>query len=329
MARLNKSLIVLFVALALAGVLLVLVKPPSPATAGGCGGAYEVRPGDTLSAIAGQFGTTVETLTRLNGLRNPNYIRVGQVLCLPGENAPAAPVTAFPRPAPATATPSPLTATPTEPPAALPSKVVIEATYAYTSVSSEKGWTLSPQAGVRLEYSLIASTDAITSLITPAQLLASVSADTPVLLWISRPANAPGYILSVVGREEVITEALHLQTPKEITALDDLRLQAGERNLQRLEDIKIWLESPTGERYPIPVAALGYFPTTGDAISGQTDVYLVLIAEKTGGYRLRAAINLNIFGPPNEGVLARCGRWQMSAGWIYRWLTAFYGCSRR
>lgn len=41
---------------------------------------YVVRPGDTLSAIAARFGTTVAALMALNGLADPSFIRTGQQL---------------------------------------------------------------------------------------------------------------------------------------------------------------------------------------------------------------------------------------------------------
>jgi LysM repeat protein len=44
---------------------------------------YTVRPGDTLSAIAARFGTTVRIIQQLNGIANPSLIRVGQVLAIP------------------------------------------------------------------------------------------------------------------------------------------------------------------------------------------------------------------------------------------------------
>lgn len=44
---------------------------------------YTVRPGDTLGAIAGHFGTSVGALARLNHIADPNLIRVGQVLSVP------------------------------------------------------------------------------------------------------------------------------------------------------------------------------------------------------------------------------------------------------
>jgi LysM repeat protein len=39
---------------------------------------YTVKPGDTLSKIAVEFGTTVNQLQAWNRITNPNLIRVGQ-----------------------------------------------------------------------------------------------------------------------------------------------------------------------------------------------------------------------------------------------------------
>ena len=41
---------------------------------------YTVQPGNTLSQIANQYGTTVREIAGLNGIQNPNLIYVGQVL---------------------------------------------------------------------------------------------------------------------------------------------------------------------------------------------------------------------------------------------------------
>lgn len=54
------------------------------------GGTYTVQAGDTLSAIAGRFGTTYQALAALNGIANPNLVEVGQVLRLSGSPSPAA-----------------------------------------------------------------------------------------------------------------------------------------------------------------------------------------------------------------------------------------------
>ena len=47
---------------------------------------YIVKRGDTLLQIALRYGTTVNTLVRLNNITNPNRIYVGQRLTIPGRN---------------------------------------------------------------------------------------------------------------------------------------------------------------------------------------------------------------------------------------------------
>jgi LasA protease len=46
---------------------------------------YVVQAGDTLSAIAAQFGVRLENILKLNQITNPNVLEVGQVIILPGE----------------------------------------------------------------------------------------------------------------------------------------------------------------------------------------------------------------------------------------------------
>jgi LysM repeat protein len=48
------------------------------------GSYYTVQPGDTLSAIARRYGTTVSAIAQANGIYNANYIYVGQRLYIPG-----------------------------------------------------------------------------------------------------------------------------------------------------------------------------------------------------------------------------------------------------
>jgi LysM repeat protein len=84
---------------------------------------YVVKAGDTLTAIALSYRTTVWAIAIANNLANPSFIWVGQRLVIPGcsEGAPPAPAPTSPAPAP---TPTPTTpgaaptATPTTAPAA-------------------------------------------------------------------------------------------------------------------------------------------------------------------------------------------------------------------
>jgi LysM repeat protein len=47
------------------------------------GQTYQVKSGDTLSAIAARFGTTVKAIQDLNDIKDPSLIRTGQVLKIP------------------------------------------------------------------------------------------------------------------------------------------------------------------------------------------------------------------------------------------------------
>ncbi len=44
---------------------------------------YVVQSGDSLSAIASRFGTTVQAIINANGLKDPNTLSIGQVLIIP------------------------------------------------------------------------------------------------------------------------------------------------------------------------------------------------------------------------------------------------------
>ncbi len=56
----------------------------APATPTGT--TYTVRAGDTLSGIASRYGTTYQHLAEINGISDPNLIRVGQVLKISGSS---------------------------------------------------------------------------------------------------------------------------------------------------------------------------------------------------------------------------------------------------
>lgn len=85
-----------------AGTRLTIPAPASvttPAAAAAATSSYTVKPGDTLGSIATKGSTTIATVVSLNSIKNPNLIRIGQVLSLPGTAA------ASPTPSPA-ATPA-------------------------------------------------------------------------------------------------------------------------------------------------------------------------------------------------------------------------------
>jgi LysM repeat protein len=69
--------------------------PPAPSPAAGYTGAVAVsdtvvvvRPGDTLTAIAARYHTTLAALVRANNISNPNFVLIGTQLHIPGTLAP-------------------------------------------------------------------------------------------------------------------------------------------------------------------------------------------------------------------------------------------------
>lgn len=48
--------------------------------------SYRIQRGDTLSALAGRFGTTVSALAKANGISNPDLIIAGNSLKIPGKS---------------------------------------------------------------------------------------------------------------------------------------------------------------------------------------------------------------------------------------------------
>ena len=57
--------------------------PGDPPASYSCRAYYTVRPGDALSIIAARNGTNTNSLAAANHLANPNFIWVGQKLCIP------------------------------------------------------------------------------------------------------------------------------------------------------------------------------------------------------------------------------------------------------
>ncbi len=86
------------------------LTPAAPAPTPASTSSYTVARGDTLSAIAARFRTSVAALAAANRIANVSFIRVGQVLTIPGAAAPAAAASA-PAPAPAPVAPPDTTTT--------------------------------------------------------------------------------------------------------------------------------------------------------------------------------------------------------------------------
>lgn len=73
---------------------------PEPQPPSGCFAWHSVQRGETLSRIAGWYGTTVAVLMRLNGITNPNHIYTGQSIKVPVSCDPNWPWQPEPQPPP-------------------------------------------------------------------------------------------------------------------------------------------------------------------------------------------------------------------------------------
>jgi LysM repeat protein len=92
-------------------VVIVVTATPGAIPPPTSNNTYVVQPGDTMFRIATRYNTTVAALAQLNGIVNPNVIRVGQRLVVPVPGG-SEPPTAVP-PAPTLAGPTPILVTPT------------------------------------------------------------------------------------------------------------------------------------------------------------------------------------------------------------------------
>jgi LysM repeat protein len=72
---------------------ITLLAVPAGALAAPDTGSYIVQRGDTLASIAARSGVPMASLARVNGIRNPNLIYVGQILVVPGKSGSAAAAT--------------------------------------------------------------------------------------------------------------------------------------------------------------------------------------------------------------------------------------------
>ena len=78
--------------------IVAMLLGSAPSTSADAPMVYVVDWGDTLITIAARYGTTLNALMTANGIRNPDFIYIGQRLVIPGNAAPA------PAPAPTTNT---------------------------------------------------------------------------------------------------------------------------------------------------------------------------------------------------------------------------------
>ena len=96
-SKLSGIAVQLCLVLIIASVLFVAPVAASHAFADG-DVTHIVKPGESLSTIAAQYGISVTTLARYNGIYNINLLRVGQSLQIPSATVAPAPAPAQPEP---------------------------------------------------------------------------------------------------------------------------------------------------------------------------------------------------------------------------------------
>ena len=83
----NPDLVFIGEALRIPGAVVPLpAGPPAAAPTAGARNVvttHVVGPGENLTTIAGHYGVSLQTLTSMNGITNPNLVRVGQTLKVP------------------------------------------------------------------------------------------------------------------------------------------------------------------------------------------------------------------------------------------------------
>lgn len=313
--------IVLASALLLVGLWLALVEQAQAQTQadGGCVNPYVVKYEDTLYSVARRFGTTVPTLVSLNGIRNPNLIYVGRILCLPGQ-------------------PSPET-TP------IPPRIVIEASYVFTPTADETEWSLSTagRIGKRVVYPL-AGIDAFETVTTTDDLLAVMSDDDLPVLWAAPIGEENlSYTLVSVGEGETLA-ALRISDTRVVTSFapSPSPLVCPTEPIETLGNLgltttglTLWLEGADGVRYPFPITRIAHADNLGQVercFFSPEDTYASYLAllspltpEEEDGYRAVMVLSKGGYGPPGPRWRRRCSSWR-GGGAFYGWLRSFYGC---
>jgi membrane-bound lytic murein transglycosylase D len=122
------------------------VPQPSVEPVAAWSGTHRVREGETLSSIARVYGTNFSELVRVNGIRDPDHIRSGQTLAVPG--APAVRSSACKAPEAALAPAAKAPAAPKTPAAKPPAAPKVEAEESYYYYPVTEGDTMASVAAM-------------------------------------------------------------------------------------------------------------------------------------------------------------------------------------
>ncbi|WP_235623028.1 MULTISPECIES: peptidoglycan DD-metalloendopeptidase family protein [unclassified Tolypothrix] len=213
------------------------VATPVPATlkaaAPSNNAAYEVKPGDTLAAIASKYGTSVSELAKVNHLSNPNQLQISQKLVVPSTEFNSIAVNN-------------------------PSKLAINPTVEQSEVATSKvvpspvnTAIVSPTVPVAPQLPVVANNNSVTLPVTPQLPTVannnSVTVPTPATANNQIPANTaaaetaptPGISYGMGGDAPVpkIFAELQNQKPQKLaSAKSNERLQSLQAEIQRLRE---------------------------------------------------------------------------------------------
>ncbi|BAY33015.1 peptidase M23B [Nostoc carneum NIES-2107] len=194
--------------------------------------AYEVKPGDTLAAIASKYGTSVSDLAKVNHLSNPNQLQISQKLVVPSTGVDSS--------------------------IANPSKLAINPTVEQSEVATPKvvpspvnTAIVSPTVPVAPQLPVAANNNSVTLPVTPQLPTVannnSVTVPTPATANNQIPANTaaaetaptPGISYGMGGDAPVpkIFAELQNQKPQKLaSAKSNERLQSLQAEIQRLRE---------------------------------------------------------------------------------------------
>lgn len=207
----------------------------------------------------------------------------------------------------------------------------LETTRGMVSLELSHEFGISPPEA-RVEFPISAAANGVSLYSSVDDLRNAIPSDAPVVLWLARNNNTPGYTLLVVGEtisQTAVFDPLNVVAPNVDTQVSNL--QRTKPELKPVAELLAWVEGAEGERLPFHIAYVRGVPTLTAAKQKQPKVYLAVAGNEVAGYRLHVVVGRDnqdnvIFGPSGEDRQVRCDRWRGRGGLIYRLLRRWYRC---
>ncbi len=128
------------------------------------------------------------------------------------------------------------------------------------------------------------------------ELRHAIADDSRVIFWVTHPAGAEKYTLISVGKDTEPLVALRLDHAAAIAPLvasgQCLPLDQEAAFSAPLggpgtsvKSLTVWMEAPTGDRYPFPIDFIGHVDTAGDAKMMFADVALAVLETGSKDHR--------------------------------------------